>query len=86
MSDWLALKHNNKLWHILVLGHPKEVLIATPVEYHSRWKAIEMTSMSGKQLFECKECGRISVAPDKWCVIGKSVNLTDLLLFEELPH
>lgn len=33
----------------------------------SRWVRIERTSPSGKSLFVCTVCGRMSVAPDKTC-------------------
>lgn len=46
-------------WDILVL------------EGTSRWEVLEgQTSPSGKRLFRCLDCRRVSVTPDKICSVG----------------
>lgn len=32
-----------------------------------RWKVLDETSPSGKRLFGCDDCGRVSTTPDKFC-------------------
>lgn len=40
-------------------------------EPHEGWIVLDKTTPSGKQLFECKTCGRESVGPDKECPVMK---------------
>jgi hypothetical protein len=57
-----ALNRQNKLlrWKLTVDLHTME-------DSKSRWILLTETSNSGKQLFQCKVCGRISPIPDKDC-------------------
>ena len=34
---------------------------------HSGWDVLDDETQSGKILFRCKGCGRVSQTPDKWC-------------------
>lgn len=36
----------------------------------SRWELMTETTPSGKSLFKCSSCGRVSVGPDKTCTAG----------------
>ena len=45
---------------LLHMGNPGGVV-------SSLWKVLEETSPSGKRLFVCTSCGRISYTPDKFC-------------------
>ena len=38
-----------------------------PSDPHPRWERLTATSRSGKALFVCLDCGRVSPTPDKTC-------------------
>lgn len=43
----------------------------------SRWKILDRTSPSGKPLFECQNCGRVSPTPDKRCFGPKQCGMDE---------
>lgn len=58
---------------------PTLELVSDPEDKHkfvfrkarrSRWKILDKTTPSGKRMFQCTQCGRESITPDKTCREG----------------
>lgn len=84
MGDRLVVEHGGHIWRVQAIGMRDDKLYAMPIEEHEGWVVLDRTSHSGKQLFQCKTCGVVSVAPNKICVTGKMIDLTDMLVYEPL--
>jgi len=85
MSD-IRVVINGVTWIILSGGYPERntFVVAQPLAKHAGWETLEERSPSGKQLFRCETCWRVSATPDKECPVGKTVNLTNYLVLEPL--
>ena len=51
-------------------------------EKHRGWDIVGITA-SGKTLFQCKDCGRESVGPDKFCPVSRDTTHTFSITLEE---
>ncbi len=67
LPDGAIVLHGDNRTRRVIMPDEKPALLAALLEDGRRWVTLRATSRSGKTLFCCLDCGRISPTPDKWC-------------------